>query len=111
MTWLLLLAVLAAAVVWVASGYARQPDDRRVRAGGEQRVDETPGEHKEAPAREATRKAIAEASSGVRREVSPGPHEHGPGTNPAADLAPEDALGEDRPAARTTAPDGQPTRP
>lgn len=39
-----------------------------------------------------------------------GPHEHGPGTNPRADLAPEDHLGEDRPAARTHAPDAQPTQ-
>lgn len=48
--------------------------------------------------------------AGVRREVQPGPHEHGPGTNPAADLAPEDEFGEDRPANRTTAPDQPPTQ-
>lgn len=49
-------------------------------------------------------------SPGVRREVQAGPHEHGPGTNARADLAPEDHLGEDRPAPRTHAPDAQPTQ-
>lgn len=47
---------------------------------------------------------------GIRREVQPGPHEHGPGTQPAADLAPEDQYGEDRPANRTMAPDQPPTQ-
>jgi hypothetical protein len=43
-------------------------------------------------------------------EATPGGHEHGPGTNPAADLAAEDIMGEDRPVPRTTAPDQQPTQ-
>lgn len=47
---------------------------------------------------------------GVRREEHPSRHEHGPGTNRAADLAPEDQYGEDRPVPRTTAPDAQPTQ-
>lgn len=46
---------------------------------------------------------------GVRREINPGPHEHGPGTRPAS-LAPEAEFGEDRPANRTVAPDQPPTQ-
>lgn len=46
----------------------------------------------------------------TRREVKPGPHEHGPGTQAKADLAPEDEFGEDRPARRTTAADNPPTQ-
>lgn len=44
------------------------------------------------------------------REEQPGPHEHRPGTDAAADFAPEDEFGEDRPANRTTAPDNPPTQ-
>lgn len=49
-------------------------------------------------------------SPGIRRQEHPSRHEHGPGTKQAADLAPEDIYGEDRPAPRTTAPDAQPTQ-
>jgi hypothetical protein len=58
--------------------------------------------------RKATAAAIAKAKG--EAQAAPGRHEHGPGTNPAADLAPEDEFGEDRPAARTTAPDAPPTQ-
>ena len=47
---------------------------------------------------------------GIRREAQPGPHEHGPGTQAKADLAPEDHYGEDRPASRDIAPDQNPTQ-
>ncbi len=162
MSVLLMIAVLAVAVFWVASLWRRQPRETRVAQGGRLQDDETPGralnanvnpsqtgneknlwpdrtgpqtrkelgakqavdrtfvgdkeEHKAptqaqapapalAPERHATQEALKRA--GVRQEVEPGPHEHGPGTNPAADLAPEDEFGEDRPAPRTTSPDGQ----
>jgi hypothetical protein len=46
---------------------------------------------------------------GVRNEVKPGPHEHGPGMHAAA-LPPEAEFGENRPANRTVAPDQPPTQ-
>jgi hypothetical protein len=46
--------------------------------------------------------------AGIRRDEQPSMHEEGPGTNAAADLAPEDKFGELQPAPRIFAPDGQP---
>jgi hypothetical protein len=77
-----------------APAQGAQPPARDINAMGDPQSDPT------APA----------VQPGIRRHEHPSRHEHGPGTNAAADLAPEDAFGEDRPAARTHAPDAQPTQ-
>jgi hypothetical protein len=83
-------------------GQGTAAQEQRAAAG---MVSKPPEDTARQPAKQA-----AASKPGVRREIQPGPHEHGPGTNPAADLAPEDEFGEDRPANRTTAPDAPPTQ-
>ncbi|HLN62870.1 MAG TPA: hypothetical protein VK464_15110 [Symbiobacteriaceae bacterium] len=67
-------------------------------------------EHKEGTQALAAAQTLAAGTQGEAQADVNAVGKHGPGTNTAADLAPEDEFGEDRPAHRTTAPDAQPTQ-
>lgn len=68
-------------------------------------------EHKQGAGAQQPVQAQARPSApGVRREVQPSMQTGGPGSPTGNALAPEAEFGEDRPAARTTAPDQPPTQ-